>query len=108
MFDDDALRLARRADLAVAFLHAKSQRLGAENLFQDGNEGVAPAPERRGVARAELREGFGGALEIGPPAQGIAAFQQQGHIQLGLDIARAAALELELAVPRHLVERAVE
>ena len=89
-------------------LNGRASRFGAQDPFQDGNESVAPALERRGVASAELGEGFRGAVEIGPPAERVAALEQQRDVQLRLDIARAAALELELAVPRQLVERAVE
>lgn len=86
----------------------RAARLGAEDLFHDRQERLAPSPQRGGVARAELRERLGGALEVGPPAQRIAALEGERHVELRLDVPRATALEVELAVPRHLVERAVE
>src|SRR4051812_27293875 len=86
----------------------RTARLGTQDLFQDRHESLAPSPQRRRIASAELREGFRRALEIGPPAKRIAALQEQRDVELRLYVFRAAALELELAVPRHLVDRAVE
>src|SRR5688572_20304704 len=83
-------------------------RFRSEDALEDRHEGIAPALQRRRVARAELGEGLRGAFEVGPPAKRRVVFQDQRDIELGLQVARGAALELELAVPRHLVERAME
>src|SRR5688572_5878541 len=83
-------------------------RFRPEDALEDRHESIAPPLERRGIARAELREGLRSTLEVGPPAKRRVAFQDQRDIQFGLKVASAAALELELAVPRHLVDRAME
>src|SRR5436309_3125714 len=85
-----------------------STRLRAENPFHDGNERLAPALERRGIAGAELCEGFDRALEVAPPAERVTAPEEQRDVQFGLKILCAAALKAELAVPRQLVQRAME
>src|SRR5438045_4107329 len=83
-------------------------RFRVEDALEDWHERVAPAPQRGGVACTELGEGLRGALEIGPPAQRRARGQDERDIELGFHVAGAVPRELELAVPRHLVERAVE
>src|SRR5204862_3538357 len=47
-------------------------------------------------------------LEIGPPLDAAALREQQRDIELRLDIFRPMPREIEIAVPRHLRERAVE
>ena len=83
-------------------------RLGDQNGLDDGNEIVVPAPQRRRVGRAQAFERFGGARHVGPPFERTPVRKQQRDVELGLDVFGAEAFELEFAVPRHAVERAVK
>jgi hypothetical protein len=47
-------------------------------------------------------------LEVGPPLEHAAVAAHQRDIQLRLEILRAAPLELQVAIPRHVRDRAME
>src|SRR5262249_6588729 len=74
----------------------------------DRQEGVAPAAQRRRVARAEALDGGRGLLEVGPPLERVAASQEEGDVQLRLDVRRAVPLEIQVRVPGGLADRPME
>ena len=82
-------------------------RFGDEDLVEDGHEIVAPAAHGRGVLRAESGEGLEGAIEVGPPFEGVAAAEDQCDVERRLNVLSAETFEVELLVPGHLVDRAV-
>ena len=86
----------------------RRRRLGDQDVAHYRAERVVPALQRGGVPLRQRGERIVGALEIGPPLQRASVVQQQGHVQLGFDVARAVAGDIEVSVPRHLGQRALE
>jgi hypothetical protein len=80
----------------------------AQHVLQDRHEIVVPALQGARVLLAHAREGLLGAREIRPPLQRAAVLEQHRHVELGLDVAGAVLLEVEIAVPRHVGDRALE
>ena len=76
-------------------------RFPRQDVLHDRHELMVPAPQRFGIAGAELLERSRGALDVGPPVEHAAVAGEQRDVQLGLDVVRAVTLELEVRVPRH-------
>ena len=85
-------------------------RLGfpCQDVLDDRDELMMPAAQRLGVLAAELLERVRGALDVRPPAQHAAVAGQQRDIQFWLDVVRAVALQLEVRIPRHRRDGALE
>ena len=99
-----ALKQARRSSGGSGGAPA----LGHQDVVHDRHELVLPAPQRLGVAPAELRERRDRALDVGPPFERAAIARQQRDVEFRLDVARAVPLELEVGVPRHRRDGALE
>ena len=69
---------------------------------------MLPALQRLGVAGAKPRERRDRAFDIGPPFERVAVARQQRDVELRFDVARAVPLEIEVGVPRHRGDRALE
>ena len=67
-----------------------------------------PAPERLGIPAAELLERARGALDVRPPGENAVILGQQRDVQLRFDVARAVPLQLQVRIPRHRGDRALE
>ena len=81
---------------------------GDENIAHDWHEVRVPAPQGLGVAFAESRERRDRALDIGPPFKRAPLACDQGDVELRFDVARAMAFKLEVGVPRHGGDGALE
>ena len=79
----------------------RRHRLRNQDAFDDRAELIEPALQSSSVALAELRERGGRPADIGPPFQRAAIAGQHGDVQLRLDHARTAALQVEIPVPGH-------
>ena len=82
--------------------------LGRQDIAHDRHELVVPAPQRVGVAAAEGGERCDRLVRIGPPFQRASVAGEQRDVELGLDVAGAVPFELEIAVPRHRGDGALE
>ena len=82
--------------------------LGRQDVAHDRHELVVPAPQRVGVAAAEGGERGDRLVRIGPPFQRASVAGEQRDIELGLDVTGAVPFELEIGVPRHGGDRALE
>ena len=94
----------------AALLRRQRRRaaLGRQNIAHDRHELVVPTPQRVGVAAAEGGERCDRLVRIGPPFQRASVAGEQRDIELGLDVAGAVPFELEIAVPRHRGDGALE
>ena len=82
--------------------------LGRQDVAHDRHELVVPAPQRVGVAAAEGGERCDRLVRIGPPFQRASVAGEQRDVEFGLDVTGAVPFELEIAVPRHRGDGALE
>ena len=81
---------------------------GARMSCDDRHELVVPAAECVGIAAAELRDRGDGPFDVRPPFERPAVPGEQRDVELWLDVARAVAFEIEIRVPRHRRDGALE
>ena len=77
-------------------------------MLNDRPELLDPAPQSGRIPQGEFRKRVHGLVEIGPPLQGSPIGQDQGDVQLGLEIDGPVPAQLQVAVPGHHRDGPVE